>query len=128
MKLLSFCGVCVLLFSGARGQIRPLNFYKITSNEGLSQSTVNVMYKDKQGFLWIGTDDGLNRFDGKRMQTYHHDFIDTNTLAANEVYGICEDRYNRLWIAHYNAGISLFDKTKNRFIRLNDRLKNLKKL
>src|SRR5687768_14918985 len=118
MKSIKFLIALFLFVSNAGAQLNSINFYRITNTEGLSQATVNVMYKDKQGFLWIGTDDGLNRFDGSRIKTWYHDFIDTTTMAANEVYGICEDRFNRIWIAHYNAGISIFDKRSNKFIRL----------
>src|SRR3954447_22302196 len=110
MKLLSFCGVCVLLFSGARGQIRPLNFYKITSNEGLSQATVNVLYKDKQGFLWIGTDDGLNRFNGKEVIEYYSDYANDHSLTANEIYSITEVNKSQIYIGQYNTGNSCFNK------------------
>ncbi|TDH20657.1 hypothetical protein EXU57_21305 [Segetibacter sp. 3557_3] len=127
MKPIRFLIASIFFLSNAGAQLNPINFYRITNTEGLSQATVNVMYKDKQGFLWIGTDDGLNRFDGNRIKTYYHDFLDTTTMAANEVYGICEDRYNRIWIAHYNAGISIFDRVNNKFIRLYDRLKGSKR-
>jgi ligand-binding sensor domain-containing protein len=128
MKILSLVLQFIFLFSVSFAQLPLVNFYKITNEEGLSQATVNVVYKDKDGFLWIGTDDGLNRFDGKEIKTYYHQFTDSNTMAANEIYGICEDRYNRLWIAHYNAGISIYDKNNDRFIRLDNRVHPSEKL
>ncbi|TDH17909.1 hypothetical protein EXU57_24610 [Segetibacter sp. 3557_3] len=123
MKILPvFISVIFTAFSDSVfAQFPPLNFYKITNDEGLSQATVNVVFKDKVGFLWVGTDDGLNRFDGKKIKRYYHQYNDSNTLAANEVYGICEDDYNRIWIAHFNAGISIYDKNTNSFIRLENR-------
>ncbi len=60
----------ILVLVPGFAQFPPLNFYKITNDEGLSQASVNVVFKDKAGFLWVGTDDGLNRFDGKKIKSY----------------------------------------------------------
>jgi signal transduction histidine kinase/ligand-binding sensor domain-containing protein len=122
MKTIAILIQVFLLSSLSLAQAPPINFYKITNEEGLSQASVNILYKDKDGFLWIGTDDGLNRFDGKKIKTFYYQFNDSTTMAANEVYGICEDKYNRLWIGHYNAGISIYDKSNDRFIRLDNRV------
>lgn len=106
----------------------PLNFYKITNDEGLSQASVNVIYKDTEGYLWIGTDDGLNRYDGKNVNRFYYQFDNSNTLAANEIYGICEDNLNRIWICHFNGGVSIFDKSKNSFFRLENKTSSKNKL
>ena len=95
-----------------------VNLYKVANEEGLSQVSVNTLFKDSEGFLWIGTDDGLNRYDGMEVVRYYSRYDDLATMAANEVYAITEDKGGRIWLAHYNAGISIFDKKKNSFQRL----------
>lgn len=102
----------------ATAQLAPLNFYKITNEDGLSQATVNSLFKDSEGYLWIGTDDGLNRFNGKQFRTYYYHYDDTTSLAGNEVFAIAEDKLGKLWFAHYNAGLSILDKQTDRFKRL----------
>ncbi|MCW3111596.1 MAG: hypothetical protein JWQ09_6102 [Segetibacter sp.] len=119
MKLLPWLTLLFLfLVVTLNAQLITPNFYRLTNNEGLSQASVNVIFKDSEGFLWIGTDDGLNRFDGKNVETFYYRFNDSTTLAANEVYGICEDRIGRIWVSHYNGGISCFDKRTSKFNRL----------
>ena len=102
----------------ASAQLPPINFYKITNEDGLSQATVNVLFKDSEGFLWVGTDDGLNRFNGKQFKKYFYRYYDTTSIAANEIFAICEDKLGKMWFAHYNAGISSLDKQTDVFTRL----------
>ncbi len=116
LQLLTF--FLMLAVNYATAQLTPLNFYKITNDEGLSQATVNVLFKDSEGFLWVGTDDGLNRFNGKQFRKYYYRYYDTTSLAANEVFAICEDKLGKMWFAHYNAGISILDKQIDVFTRL----------
>ncbi len=66
----AFTFLLSLLVNSLHSQLPPINFYKLTNEEGLSQTTVNVLFKDSEGFLWIGTDDGLNRYDGKQVKKY----------------------------------------------------------
>lgn len=99
-------------------QTPAINFYKLTNEQGLSQATVNVIYKDKQGFLWIGTDDGLNRFDGKEIITYHSDYRDPYSMPANVIYAITGDETGKIYLGHYRGGISYFDKTVNHFKKI----------
>ncbi|MCW3112081.1 MAG: histidine kinase, partial [Segetibacter sp.] len=82
--------------------IPSINFYRLTNEEGLSQASANVIFKDSEGFLWIGTDDGLHRYAGTEVKRYYYHFDDNTTIAANVVYGICEDKTGRIWVAHYN--------------------------
>ncbi|HYH16863.1 MAG TPA: two-component regulator propeller domain-containing protein, partial [Flavisolibacter sp.] len=121
-KLIAYVVLTLCLFAARAQQstvpFASLNLNRLTVDEGLSQVYVNVLFKDSEGFLWVGTDDGLNRYDGKEVLRYYYRFDDNSTMAANEVYGICEDRKGRIWLAHYNAGISIFDKKTNRFTRL----------
>ncbi len=101
-----------------KAALSNLNFYRLSNDEGLSQASANVIFKDSDGFIWIGTDDGLNRYDGKEVKSYYYRFNDTTTIAANEIYGICEDQKGRIWVGHFNSGISILDKKTEKFRRL----------
>ena len=108
--------------------LSSINFYSLTNTEGLSQSTANVLLKDSEGFLWIGTDDGLNRFDGKEFKRFYYRFNDSATIAANEIYGICEDPQGRIWVAHFNGGLSCYDKNTRKFTRFSSAANNKRNL
>ena len=66
--------------------------------QGLSNETVRSIYQDKKGFMWFGTLDGLNRFDGYSFKVYHNRFMDTTSLLSSVVYGITEDKAGNLWL------------------------------
>ncbi|MBS4027470.1 MAG: hypothetical protein KGZ58_02440 [Ignavibacteriales bacterium] len=104
----------ILLFSsGVSSQFR---FRHITVNEGLSQNSVHAIFQDREGFLWFGTQDGLNRFDGISFKVFKHSNEDSTTISDNYILAITEDRNNNLWIATRN-GANRFDKTTEIFHR-----------
>ena len=78
-----------------------------TTKEGLSSDEVNVVLPDDHGFLWVGTSNGLNRFDGNSFDVFRHDPADSTSIAGNEVQGLFMDHLQRLWIGT-NEGISLY--------------------
>lgn len=86
----------------------PPAFEHISVEQGLSQSSVHTITQDKLGFLWMGTDAGLNRYDGFRFQTFHPE-DDRHSLAGDWVEKIVPDRHGQLWIASRNAGLTLLD-------------------
>ncbi|NQU67404.1 MAG: histidine kinase [Candidatus Marinimicrobia bacterium] len=90
-------------------------FEHITIKDGLSQSTVNCIIQDSNGFLWIGTQDGLNRYDGYNIKIFRHDPADSTTISANYVNTIFEDSQGRLWIGTEGAGIAVYDPGLERF-------------
>jgi diguanylate cyclase (GGDEF)-like protein len=86
----------------------PPAFEHVSVEQGLSQSSVHTIAQDKLGFLWMGTDAGLNRYDGFRFQTFHPE-SNRHSLAGDWVEKIVPDRHGRLWIAARNAGLTLLD-------------------
>ncbi|GGB82137.1 sensor histidine kinase [Dyadobacter sediminis] len=78
--------------------------------EGLSQGYVSDITQDHDGFVWITTSDGLNRYDGTKMTSYHHDPEDSTTIGGNDLSCIFEDSKGRLWIGTRNHGLDLFDR------------------
>ena len=95
---------------------QSLRFDSISLEEGLSQSTVFCMLQDNQGFMWFGTEDGLNKYDGYHFTIYKHDPEDPNSLSSNWIQAILEDDSSTLWIGTSDGGLNQYDRKLDRFI------------
>jgi len=105
----------VFVFSTARTQQFPnIQFSYLTSKEGLSNNNVSCISQDQEGFIWIGTEDGLNRFDGYRLKRFFHNPANENSLVNNVVHQVMSDRKDRLWIST-REGLSIYDKKTGLF-------------
>jgi signal transduction histidine kinase/ligand-binding sensor domain-containing protein len=91
-----------------------LLFNRYSTDEGLSQSSVNVILKDSKGFTWIGTDDGLNRFDGNQFRIYKRKPGDSTTISGNTVEALWEDSLSRVWVGT-SEGLSIYDRHFEKF-------------
>jgi diguanylate cyclase (GGDEF)-like protein/PAS domain S-box-containing protein len=92
----------------------PLKFERISIAEGLSQSYVYDIIQDNNGFIWIATQDGLNRYDGKNFVYYRHDSTDNKSIANNFIRKIFIDSTNVLWVGT-NKGLSRYNESLNNF-------------
>ncbi len=101
-----------------------IKFQQLSLEDGLSQNTVNAILQDSQGFIWFGTQDGLNKYDGYEFTVYRHDPSDAYSLIHNEIFAIYEDSKGALWIGT-SKGLNRFDRQKNRFIRYQHKNTNL---
>ena len=97
-------------------QAPVLKFKHITDEQGLSNTSVESIFQDNRGFMWFGTLDGLNRYDGYKITVYNNNPKDTNSISDNAIHCIYQDSKNRLWIGTSN-GLNLFDRAGNKFIR-----------
>lgn len=86
---------------------------RLSNREGLSSNWVLDIQQDSDGFLWIGTDDGLNRFDGYEFRVYRHDPDDPESISNNYIARIYETADGRLWVAT-SAGLNVVDSTTGR--------------
>lgn len=86
-------------------------------SNGLSQSMITAICEDRDGFIWLGTLSGLNRFDGKNFKVFSNQPEDSFSPAGNIVTGILEDSKGRIWVG-YNEGIDCYDKKTGRFYHL----------
>lgn len=111
----------ILILALAAGWLRaenPYNFQfrKYQVNDGLSENTVNCIMQDRQGYIWLGTKDGLNKFDGTQFTVYRKQ-NNEHSIQNNYVYWMTEGQDNQLYIAT-DDGVYIMDRTDNSFTRL----------
>lgn len=94
------------------------NFDTYSVLDGLSNSSIKAIYQDKLGFMWFGTKDGLNRFDGIEFKTYRFDKNKSNLLYYNDITCIKPDLSGNLWIGTFE-GIMVFDTENEEFVDFN---------
>ena len=116
--------VCCLLLLAASG-IQPLRaqikrstvrFNRLTQHDGLSNNVIQTLLQDNQGFIWIGTVDGLNRFDGYDFVTFVHDPANPQSLGDNSVITMALAPDSTIWIGSF-LGLNSFDPRTNTFKR-----------
>ena len=111
--------LCFFLVSAGSflsAQAPKLKFKHITNEQGLSNSTIENIYQDKRGFMWFGTRDGLNRYDGFQITTFKYDPKDSTSISDNYIQSIYEDRDGNIWVGTIN-GLNRFNARKNNFKR-----------
>lgn len=108
----------VILLAPYPSGAQPANiaFKHIGIEQGLSNSTIESIFQDSRGFIWLGTRDGLNRFDGHQFQVFRHQPGDSNSITDNYITSIREDGDGQLWIGTMN-GLSRFNPKLNQFKR-----------
>ncbi len=93
---------------------QDLKFQRLSIEDGLSQSTVYIIFQDSRGFMWFGTEDGLKQYDGYSFIVHKHHPTDSTSLSANHIYAICEDHNGDLWIGT-KEGLNRFDRATAKF-------------
>lgn len=93
-----------------------LRFMRLTSEDGLSTERIMAVVQDQQGFIWLGTWNGLYRYDGHALKLYEHDPADPHSLGGNIVDVLRVDRAGQLWIGLAGLGVDRFDKVKEQFV------------
>ncbi len=110
MRRLKKFGIFLLLafhnWTATTGQ--SLFIRHITTEDGLSQNSINCIYQDRTGFIWFGTQDGLNRYDGYEIITFRHDPADSGSISHSWIWDVHEDHYKNLWIATW-YGLNRYD-------------------
>jgi len=96
---------------------RPAVFEHLTMAQGLSQSTVYCSLQDSRGFLWFGTEDGLNRYDGVRFRVFRQDGKDPYSLGGNWITSLVEDHHKNLWVGTMSGGLNRLDRDTERIQR-----------
>lgn len=103
-----------------RCEVSAQEFRRIETGDGLTNSQVNCIFKDRSGFIWFGTATGLSRFDGYRFKNFYQDGADTTTLKSNLIDKIVQPADGKLWI-HTDEGFCIFDPATESFERKPER-------
>jgi ligand-binding sensor domain-containing protein/serine phosphatase RsbU (regulator of sigma subunit) len=93
----------------------PLQFNRLSIEEGLPQQHVTALAQDRAGFMWIGSQDGLTRYDGRRFRNYRHDRGSPSSLAANYITALDVAADGKIWVGTGEAGLSVYDPETDAF-------------
>lgn len=109
----------IYLLTGLDGHAEPYKFRHFSMDDGLLNNEVRTMVMDKEGFLWIGTSSGLNRYDGHRIRSYVSDPCDITSMPENEVEELLVDSQDGLWVRTRNNWC-LYVREKDAFMNVSD--------
>lgn len=112
--------VVFLLFTIAPvfAALPPVVFNSVSSVNGLPQNSGRVLLQDQDGFVWIGTEDGLVRFDGESMLSFRRNYDDTYSLSDNYIGSLVEDSSGRIWVGTMGGGLNVIDQQRENVRRL----------
>lgn len=114
LALLLYLFPAGLVFAEEGSAPPVLRFEQLSLREGLSQSSVYAILQDHYGFLWFGTEGGLNKYDGYQFTVYKHDPDDPSTLANNIISALYEDHLGTLWVGT-GEGLDRFNRNSGTF-------------
>ena len=117
---LAFCRIFLCIFLQLAGlaafsQRQQFRFTHVGTEDGLSQSNVTCILQDSRGFMWFGTRNGLNRYDGYKITVYRNKTDDPASLSNNFIMSLYQDVAGDIWIATWGGGLDRFDPDKERF-------------
>lgn len=110
-----------VLISGAASDLcaqQKIKFDNISLNEGLSQSSISAIVQDQKGYIWFGTQDGLNRYDGYRFKISKNDPDDPSSISGNHIKSLLDDG-DFIWIGTESGGLNRYDKRTDQFRSFN---------
>ena len=113
-KILANIVSCIIIFNSNSivSEATDINFRNIRNEDGLSQSTVETIIQDKKGYIWIGTNDGLNKYNGYDFEIYRHSNKPENSIANNYIVDLQEDEDGNIWVGTAN-GLSKINTDNN---------------
>lgn len=100
---------CLTVAVRSRSQVKDYPFARLSGQDGLSNNHINVIFKDRQGFVWFGTNSGANRYDGYSFKIFRHDDLDSSSLSDNLVLGIFQGPEEQLYIVTAGGRINIYD-------------------
>lgn len=107
----------IVTFCAVTAQNEQFSFEHISIEQGLSQSSVTSICQDSRGFMWFGTYDGLNRYDGITFKVFKFQPDDSTSISHNGIISIFEDHKGNLWVGTYGGGLNLYNREKESFRR-----------
>jgi signal transduction histidine kinase/DNA-binding response OmpR family regulator/ligand-binding sensor domain-containing protein len=99
-------------------------YESISISQGLSQGMVYDILQDKEGFIWVGTKDGLNRYDGYTFKVFTNEPSNNYSLSSNSINKLFEDSKGRIWVGTENEGLNVYDKKSGKFLRIKNSATN----
>lgn len=115
MKNLFRLVFCILFLPSLYALDANIRFEHLTLDQGLSQNSVLCILQDRRGFLWFGTEDGLNKYDGYKFTVYRYNPQDSNSLSDNHIMSLCKDDSGSLWIGTKDGGLNRFNPKTGKF-------------
>ncbi len=94
---------------------KEINFRHLTINDGLSQNAVFSILQDSRGFMWFGTKDGLNRYDGYNFEIFQHNPFDSTSVSDNYIKRLFEDSRGFIWVGTLDGGVNIYNRHTNNF-------------
>jgi two-component system, sensor histidine kinase and response regulator len=113
--LVFFLFVTFLFFSLLFAQTNNQKFHKISIEHGLSQSSANCILQDQRGFMWFGTQDGLNRYDGYNFKIYRNNPEDPSSISDKHIRSLYEDKSGNIWIGTWMGGLNCYNRNTDSF-------------
>lgn len=109
----------LLLLAGSIHQAysQSISFNHLSTANGLSNNSVNDIIQDRTGFLWLATDDGLNRFDGYQFKVFRHSIENENSISDNSLLSLMLDSKDNIWIGSKSGWLNRYDPVKDHFTK-----------
>jgi signal transduction histidine kinase/ligand-binding sensor domain-containing protein/ActR/RegA family two-component response regulator len=106
-----------ILLAGARAVAEepPMVFTHLSTDQGLSQESVNDVLQDSQGFIWLATENGLNRYDGTEVRRYYRERHTSDGLASDYISALDEDQAGNIWLATEGSGLVVWNRRTDSF-------------
>jgi len=118
LRLLLFVLFCSV--SSAFSALPPVAFNTVASSEGLPQNTARALLQDRNGFVWVGTEDGLVRFDGYTMHSFRKQYDNPETLSDNYISALAESRDGRIWAGTMGGGLNSITPQSDTVVRIKE--------
>lgn len=120
--------ICVICFINVFSQELDVRFERLSIEEGLSQSGVICILQDSLGYLWFGTGDGLNKYNGYDFEVLRHSPENPRSLSDNSISSLHEDSRGVLWVGTFSGGLNKFDRETHEFFHYTHNPENFKSL
>ncbi|MDX1498316.1 MAG: two-component regulator propeller domain-containing protein [Woeseiaceae bacterium] len=115
LAILVLAGGVACIRPAAARVATPMHFTHLSVDDGLSQNNVQVIFQDSTGFMWFGTESGLNRYDGYEIRRYHRSRFGPDGLHNDFIWAIAEDGDGNLWLATKGGGVARWDRDSDTF-------------
>ncbi len=115
IKLLIASIISISFIQALFAQTMNLRFNHLSVADGLSNSTIQCILQDRRGYMWFGTSNGLNRYDGYQFTVYKNDPNDSHSINDSEILALLEDRQGYLWIGTRRGGLNRYDRLRDQF-------------